>query len=161
MTTLAVPLRLQVIDRIVAVLKGIVAGAVYFYTPGGVEKRFVHWTEAKNFPTYMVFTGSGGTVGLSGAAGGDSEYTEDFFVSVKGIVKDSEDTVTRLERCIADVRKAIDLDSQSGEPGTLGAIAVQTTFEDSPDTDDGYLSLEGFGFFDQRVRVSIAGNMGE
>jgi len=160
MTTPAVPLRLQIINRIVDVLQGITTGATYFYTPGDVAKRFIHWSEAKSFPTYMVFSAPGGTVELSGAAGDDSEYTEDFFVSVKGIVKDSTDTVTKLERCIADVRKAIDADSRSGAAGTLGVLAVQTRIEDSPETDDGYLSLEGFGFFDQKVRISIAGVMG-
>jgi len=158
----AVPLRLQVINRIGAVLQAIVAGADYWYTPdpGAVVKRFVLWTEAVHFPTYMVFTGSGGKVELSGAAGDDSEYTEDFYVSVKGIVKDSMDTVTRLEKCIADIRKAIDADSRSGAAGSLGALAVEVRIEESPETDDGYLSLEGFGFFDQKVRVSIAGVMG-
>jgi hypothetical protein len=160
MPTPATPLRLQVINRIVAVLQGISTGATYFYTPGEVAKRFIHWSEAKAFPTYMVFTAPGGKVELSGAAGDDSEYTEDFYVSVKGIVKDSEDTVTRLENCIADIRKAIDTDSRSGIAGTLGVLAVETRIEDSPETDDGYLSLEGFGFFDQKVRVSIAGVMG-
>lgn len=160
MTTPAIPLRLQVINRIVEVLEGIVTGPVYFYTSGEVARRFIHWSECKAFPTYMVFTAPGGTVELSGAAGDASEYTEDFFISVKGIVKDNEDTVTRLERCIADVRKAIDADSRSGVAGTLGALTVQTRIEDSPETDDGYLSLEGFGFFDQKIRVSIAGVMG-
>jgi len=156
----ATPLRLQIIDRIIAVLQAIVTGETYFYTPGEVAKRFIHWTECKAFPTYMVFTAPGGTVELSGAAGDDSEYTEDFFVSIKGIVKDSVDTVTRMERCIADIRKAIDADSRSGAAGTLGVLAVQVRIEDSPETDDGYLSLEGFGFFDQKIRVSIAGVMG-
>jgi len=156
----AIPLRLQVINRIVAVLQGISTGATYFYTPGAVIKRFVHWAEAKSFPTYMVFTGSGGTIELSGAAGDASEYTEDFFVSIKGWVKDSVDTVTRLENCIADIRKAIDADSRSGAAGSLGALAVETRIEESPETDDGYLSLEGMGFFDQKVRISIAGVMG-
>jgi hypothetical protein len=156
----AIPLRLQAINRIVAVLQAISAGATYFYTPGAVVKRFVHWGECKSFPTYMVFTASGGKVELSGAAGDDSEYTEDFYVSVKGIVKDSVDTVTRLENCIADIRKAIDADSRSGAAGSLGVLAVETRIEESPETDDGYLSLEGFGFFDQKIRVSIAGVMG-
>jgi hypothetical protein len=160
MTTPATPLRLQVIDRIVAVLQGISTGATYFYTPGEVAKRFIHWSECKAFPTYMVFTASGGKVELSGAAGDDSEYTEDFYVSIKGIVKDSVDTVTKLERCIADIRKAIDADSRSGAAGSLGVLAVETRIEDSPETDDGYLSLEGMGFFDQKIRVSIAGVMG-
>jgi len=156
----ATPLRLQVINRIVAVLQGISTGATYFYTPGAVVKRFVHWAEAVDFPTYMVFTGSGGKVELSGAAGDESEYTEDFYVSVKGIVKDSVDTVTRLENSIADIRKAIDADSRSGAAGSLGVLAVEVRIEDSPETDDGYLSLEGMGFFDQKIRVSIAGVMG-
>ena len=155
-----IPLRLQAINRIVTVLQAIAAGGTYFYTPGAVVKRFVHWGECKSFPTYMVFTASGGKVELSGAAGDDSEYTEDFYVSVKGIVKDSIDTVTRLENCIADIRKAIDADSRSGVAGSLGALAVETRIEESPETDDGYLSLEGFGFFDQKIRVSIAGVMG-
>ena len=160
MTTPAIPLRLQVINRVVEVLEGIETGPVYFYTSGIVAKRFIHWSECKAFPTYMVFTGSGGKVELSGAAGDDSEYTEDFYISVKGIVKDSVDTVTRLENCIADIRKAIDADSRSGAAGSLGALAVEVRIEESPETDDGYLSLEGFGFFDQKVRVSIAGVMG-
>jgi hypothetical protein len=161
MTAPAAPLRLQVIDRIVEVLKGIVSGDTFFYTPGSVNKRFTHWAECKSFPTYSVSAASGGTVVLSGAAGDDSEYTEDFFVSVKGVVKDSVDTVTKVERCLADVRKAIDADSRSGVAGTLGVLAVETRIEESPETDDGYLSLEGFGFFDQKVRVSIAGAIGE
>ncbi len=155
------PLRLQIINRIVAVLQAITAGATYWYTPGAVNKRFTHWSECKSFPTYSVSTASGGKVELSGAAGDDSEYTEDFYVSIKGVVKDSVDTVTRLERALADVRKAIDADSRSGAAGTLGALGVETRIEESPETDDGYLSLEGFGFFDQKVRVSIAGNIGE
>jgi hypothetical protein len=156
----AIPLRLQAINRIVAVLQAITAGATYFYTPGTVAKRLIHLDECKAFPTYMVFTASGGKVELTGAAGDDSEYTEDFYVSVKGIVKDSVDTVTRLENSIADVRKAIDADSRSAAAGSLGVLAVETRIEESPETDDGYLSLEGFGFFDQKIRVSIAGVMG-
>lgn len=160
MATPTTPLRLQVINRIVAVLQAIAAGATYFYTAGAVTKRLMHLDECKAFPTYMVFTAPGGTVELSGAAGDESEYTEDFFVSVKGIVKDSVDTVTRLENGIADIRKAIDADSRSGAAGSLGVLAVETRIETAPETDDGYLSLEGFGFFDQKIRVSIAGVMG-
>ena len=160
MPTPSTPLRLQVINRIVAVLQAITTGATYFYTTGQVAKRFIHWSEAKSFPTYMVFTGSGGTVVLSGASGDDSEYTEDFYVSVKGIVKDSVDTVTRLENSIADIRKAIDADSRSSAAGSLGVLAVETRIEESPETDDGYLSMEGFGFFDQKIRISIAGVIG-
>jgi hypothetical protein len=150
MTTPANPLRLQIIDRIVAVLKAIAAGAEYFYTPK-VEKRFVHWAEAKYFPTYMVFPGSGGHIEIEST----QNYDEDMIVSIKGIVKDSVDPGSVIEKCLCDIRRAIDIDSRSGAVGTLGALAVETAFEEGPTTDDGYLSLEGFGFFDQPLRVKI------
>lgn len=156
----AIPLRLQVINRIVAVLQAITTGTTYFYTPGTVAERLMHLDECKAFPTYMVFTAPGPKPELSGAAGLESEYTEDVFVSIKGIVKDAADTVTRLENSIADIRKAINADSMSGAVGSLGALAVETSIE-TLETDDGYLSLEGFGFFDQKIRVSIAGKIGE
>jgi hypothetical protein len=152
------PLRLQVIDRVVAVLAAIVAGSNYFFTPFEVVKRFKHWNECHGFPTYMVFTDSGGAVELSGVP---DLYTENFYVNVKGYVQDNSDTVTKLEQAIRDIRKAIDVDSKSAAAGSLGALADEVRIEKSPDTDNGYLSLEGFGFFDQQIRVMIEGTYGE
>jgi len=152
------PLRLKTIDRVVAVLAAIVAGDDYFFTPFEVAKRFKHWNECRGFPTYMVFTDSGGNVDLSGAP---DIYDEDFYINVKGYVQDNVDTVTKLEQAIRDVRKAINEDSKSMAAGSLGAIAVEIRIEKSPDTDNGYLSLEGFGFFDQQIRVKISGGYGE
>lgn len=152
------PKRLQVIDRIVTVLTAITAGANYFYTPYAVQKRFVHWAEAAGFPLYMVFSATGGKVELGGAP---DLYDEDFLVSIKGYVQDSTDTVSKMERAIRDIRKAINDDSKSGAAGSLGAMCVEVAIEEPPETDNGYLSLEGFGFFDQRIRIKIAGDFGE
>jgi len=163
MTTPATPLRLQVVERICAVLQAIVAGPDYWYTPdaGAVIKRMMVLEEIVHFPTYMVFSGEAeGDIECSGAAGDDSEYTQAFTVTVKGVVKDSLDTVTPLERCLADVRKAIDADSRSGAPGSLGALCVQCRIEKSPWTDDGEFSFWGFGAFSQKITVWIAGPMG-
>jgi hypothetical protein len=144
------PPRLLVLERIVTVLKSIAAGANYFYTPK-VEKRFVHWAEANYFPTYMVFPGSGGRIEIEST----QNYDEDMIVSIKGIVKDSIDPGSVIEKCLCDIRRAIDIDSRSGVAGTLGALTNEAVFEEGPTTDDGYLSLEGFGFFDQPLRVKI------
>ena len=152
------PKRLQVINRVVAVLQAITAGASYFYTPYAVVKRFFHWKEVTGFPVYMVFSDSGGSIVLAGAP---DLYDEDFYINIKGYVQDNNDTVTVLERAIRDVQYAINQDSKSGVAGTLGTLAIETRMEESPETDNGYLSLEGFGFFDMRIRVKISGDYGE
>lgn len=150
-------LRLQVINRMIVVLQAMVAGATYWYAPFEVTKRFVHWAEVKGFPTYSVFTDSGGRVDLEGAP---DQYDEDFYFNVKGVVGGTDDTVTMLEHCIQDVRKAINLDSISGVAGTLGTLAVETRMEEGVTTDNGYLSVMSLGFFEMRVRVKISGDYG-
>jgi len=148
------PKRLQVLDRIVTVLQSIQAPN-YFYSPGSVSRRFVHWAEAPGYPCYMVFTGSDGKAEPTGNAGPLVEYTEEFDVSVKGYVKDDTDTIAVMEKCIADIKRAIFADFRSQVSGSLGSLAVNVEFLEPPITDEGYLSLEGFGFFDLRVRITI------
>ena len=154
------PRRLVIVDRIVEALSLIRSGDDYFYTPHKVQKRFVHWAEVKGFPLYMVHTATGGHLDLSG----HNLFEETFYISVKGYISDKQDTVTKLERAIRDVRYCIDQDSKdrltSGALGTLGWI-FQIRIDDPPETDNGYLSLEGIGFFDQRIRAHISGNFGE
>ena len=58
-----------------------------------------------------------------------------------------------------DIRKAIKADFLSDGAGSLGTICVHVDIDEPPDTDDGYLSLQGFGFFDQRIRIEISGDM--
>lgn len=155
MTTPAIPLRLQILDRLVAVLTAIVAGTDYFYTPIDVVKRLLAIDECSAFPTYMVFPVSGGPIELSGAP---DEYDEDMEILIKGYVKDTLDPVTMAERCLRDVRRAINEDSISGDAGTLGVLAVETRIEASPEME---FSIDGFGAFDQRIRVKITGAFGE
>lgn len=154
------PLTQQIIERIIVVLKAITAGDNYFYTPYDVAKKFVHWQEAPVTPTkphYMVFRDSGGSIDFAGT----NSYDETWYINIKGYVKDNADTVTKLERAIRDIRKAINDDSKSGAAGSLGTIGVQTLFEEPPSTDNGYLSSEGFGYFEQRVKVITSGDFGE
>jgi len=151
------PISLKVLNRIVTVLRAITAGANYFYTPYQVSKRFVHWGEADGFPVYMVFRDSGGRIETSGT----DLYDEDMTITIKGIIQDEEDTVTKMERAIRDVRKAINDDAKSGAAGSLGVLAVETRIEEAPETDNGYLSLEGYGYFDQKIRVKTCGDYDE
>jgi len=154
------PLTQQIIERIIAVLKAITTGDNFFYTPAAVAKRFVHWREASfsaDKPYYMVFRDSGGTIEYIG----ENNYCADYFINIKGYVQDNNDTVTRLERAIRDICKAINDDSKGEAAGTLGALAAAVTIEEPPETDNGYLSLEGIGFFDQRIRIRIDGEFGE
>lgn len=157
MPTPADPKRLQVINRVVTVLQAITAGADYFYTPAQVIKRYLDPGEVKSFPTYAAFSDSGGVIENRG----QDLYDEDFYINVKGYVADQEDTVTRLECALRDVKRAINEDSKSGAAGTLGVLAVETRIEEPPETDNGYYSLMGIGFFELRIRVRVAGDYGE
>lgn len=154
------PLSQQVIERIVTVLAAIRTGSSFYYTAFDVIKRYVHWQEAtltESKPLYMVFRDSGGAINYLG----ENNYEEDWNVNIKGYVRHASDTVTRLERAIRDVQKAINDDSKGEDAGSLGAITAAVTIEEPPETDNGYLSLVGFGFFDQRIRVRTDGEFGE
>lgn len=154
------PLTQQIIERVITVLAAITTGPSFFYTPTDVIKRYVHWREA-NFtadkPLYMVFRDSGGTITQIG----ENLYCADYYINVKGYVTHPSDTVTRLERAIRDICKAINDDSASEAAGSLGDLGAAVTIEEPPETDNGYLSLVGIGFFDQRIRIRIDGDFGE
>jgi hypothetical protein len=150
------PKRLQVVDRIVEVLKNVGAGASYFYTARDVTKRLVHWREVTEFPTYSVFIDSGGTL----KDGLGRWKSSEFHVNVKGIVDDEgEGSVAKVIRCIRDVRYAIETDMRSTATGSLGNLCAALFIEEEAETDNGYLSIEGRGFFDQRIKVVIAGTI--
>jgi hypothetical protein len=147
------PLRLDVIDRVVEVLEGITSGASYFYTPAAVSKRFIHWAEVKGTPVYMVSADSGGTISYAAP----DLISEEFYINVKGIVQDKEDVVAALERALRDVRVAILADTEpTAGSGSLGELGALVFFDEPPTTDNGYLSAEGLGFFEQRIRIHIA-----
>ena len=151
------PKRLQAIERIIDVLKAISAGSNYFYSAYEVNRRFKHWDELNGSPTYSVHTDSGGElVELT-----DHKYDETFVVVVKGVIDNMDDPVGTLEKCIRDVRTAIDADSFHGGTGTLSRLAVRTRIAGPPDTDNGNLSLIGKAYFEQRIEITISGDFGE
>ena len=148
------PLRLQIIDRIVAILSAITTGSDYFFTPGKVAKRFMYAEEIDAYPCYMVTAGEKG--GAVDSVGLPNYYDENFTISIRGVIKDDADTVTKCEQALADVRKAINADSIPGAPvGSLHELAILTWFTEGPDMDEGFLSLQGYGYFNQRVTVRI------
>jgi len=152
------PMRETIRDRVITVLQAITAGDNYFYTPYEVTQRFIHWKEANGFPTYMVHFDSGGTNKVLSS----HQFDVDFYLSIKGIVGgDPDDPQTAVIRANRDIQKAIDYDSHSGGAGSLVTLGAVVSFEEQPITDNGYLSLEGFGFFDQRMRIQIIGAYGD
>ncbi len=146
------PLRLQVIDRVVEVLRSIQAGDDFFSSPAVVSKGFI--SEIMEFPALMVLSDSGGRIEYAG----EQQYDEVFYLDVKGIVRASDDVITPLEKLLRDVRKAINDDSISGE---LSNLCVQVIFREPPDIDYGFEGTHFFAFFDQRIEFRISGNYGE
>lgn len=147
--------RLKILERIFFVLSSIRAdGQKYNYTPASVSFRFQHWSEIQAFPAYSISVASGGKMEASASGRPEVEYTEEFFVSIKAVVR-ADDTVTALEGAIQDIRLALFEDARSSAPGSLGDLAVLFEMEEPPMTDDGYLSLEGYAFCDLRAKFTI------
>lgn len=146
------PLRLQVIDRIIVVLQAIVEGDSFWKTTGQVARRWIAPTEAIAFPVYGVHSSDG-----QAPEEDAGEYREGFAVVVEGVVKSATDTVTEMEHALADVRRAVDADSRSGDPGTLGAMTVYVRVGRSW-TDEGENVANGLGHFWQEFLVQIAGD---
>lgn len=157
------PKRLQVLDRMIAVLKAVTAGANFFFTPAEVVKgSILLGVEAKAYPTYMVHAGTGGE-DIDHFV--DQQYQEIFYPEVEGIVFDVNDIVTMIEKCVRDVRKAIDDDAASGAVGSLGQISL-TKIKGPPDIELGAMANQatsvvgGFGWFSQKFQVNIEGYPG-
>jgi len=154
--------RLKVINRVVAVILQIKSGDDFFYTPHAVVRRWLGPEECKGFPTYGVFTDSGGRVELQGVGGTPNLFDEIFYINVKGYIHDTEDTVSKLERALRDIRKAINEDAEdTSTTGSLGQLCDECFFDDSPETDNGYFGMMNMGFFDQRIRIRVSGHIGE
>jgi hypothetical protein len=147
------PLRLQVVDRFVEVLEAIAPEDGYFFHAGEVTKKFSHWEDCQAFPSYSVFTDSGGSLEDHSSF----RYGETFHINVKGYVKDDADTVTLLEQCLSDIRLAVMADTKAAAgAGSLGALGAIVRIEEGATTDNGYLSIEGYGFFEQKFTIEIS-----
>jgi hypothetical protein len=153
------PIRLQVIDRVVTVLKAITAGTSYFYTPYEVVKRAKNNTECGGFPTYMVFIASTSEPEQHL----DSEYVVTMTLTVGGWVDlELGEPQSKLCKCIRDVEKAIDTDAKSTAAGSLGALCSNGLVDiGAVETDNGGYSLQGFAAFEQSIKVQLVGDWGE
>lgn len=156
------PKRLRVADRFVTVLEDIRAGDDYFYTPTQVIRRELHEREAQNAspnPIYQVFTAGGddSSVEISGVPDG---YDEIFNILVVGTIHNYSDPVAAVEKCIRDVRKAINDDTKIGTSGALGdgSLTVQVRIKESPDIPT---PVNDCGLFIQVFRIQISGDFGE
>jgi hypothetical protein len=149
-------LRLQVIERVVTVLKAITAGASYFYTPAHVSKGFV--AEPQGYPVYQVLSESGGEIELYS----DQQNAESFYIAIVGKVQDASDVVTKIENALRDVRKAINEDFKPGMgAGSLINLASDMRIEAPPDIEYEFEGVGFFGYFSQRVRFQVYGEFGE
>jgi hypothetical protein len=147
--------RVQILDRIVTVLDAIREGASYFATRASVEKRMTHPEEVLRGPAYSVHVDSGGD---AVPELGDRR-TETLFFNIKGVVVDEKDPAAAIAHAIRDVRYAIDQDFLAGGAGSLQTLAVNLFFDEAATTDNGYYSLNGRGWFEQRVRVIVKGTL--
>jgi len=152
------PKRLKVIDRFVTALKAIYEGADYHFTPREVSKRLKHWREVQSLPAYFV---SADSVDRQPEEVGTQLFREWMRISVKCYVADrEEDPTTQLEKCLRDVRKAIEADHRSSAAGSLGTLVTLLNV-DTVEFDNGMLALEGYGYFDQGFIVCVEGDWGE
>lgn len=150
------PKRLKIVDRLVTVLKTIVAGNNYFFTPYEIAKGFI--SSPTGFPVYMVLSETGG--GMTEEL--DQQWEETFYVSIRGVVQSTSDVVTPMERAIRDVRKAIndDFKPEAGA-GSLITLASSIKIDGPPDIDYGFEGTHFFGYFSQRIKIQIFGEIGE
>ena len=84
-------------------------------------------------------------------------YDETFHIAINGVVYDAEDPVSKVEKAIRDIRKAINDDSVDFSAGTLGSLCVQVRIDKPPEIE----YFENFAFFEQLFRNHISGNFGD
>ena len=150
--------RLQIIDRVKTVLKNIVAGDSYNYTPYDVVKGPLDDSRLKGYPTYGVKVIPGGEI----VEYLDQQNAEAFIIAVWGKLQDRDDVTTPLENAIRDVRKAITDDFKpAAGAGSLGTLATDVRIEAPPDMAYEYGDIGFFGIFIQPIRVQTFGEFGE
>lgn len=143
------PKSVRVRERIIAVLRDIVEGDDYFYTPGVVYDNYKNWKEREAFPAYQVYFGSGGEWKSYGGLSAE----ETFSVIVYGEFKE-RDEAPRAVRCgLRDVRKAVMDDAAAT---SLDGTALRVTLG-LAETDEGKGALVGSGWFTQEFLITIAG----
>lgn len=147
--------RLQVLERVVDVLKTIQEGDDFWYSPRDVFMGYVR--EVKGYPAYSVRAAMGEqpTIHL------DQQHEETFTVEIHGEVRAAGDIVTPREKCIQDVREAINDDFKPGGASTSLIGLASSMFIADLELEDGPEGDGFFGYFVQRVRFQIYGEYGE
>jgi hypothetical protein len=143
------PKSITVRDQIVSVLRDIVAGEDFFFTPA-VFDNWKHWKEIESFPSYEVYFGDGQEL----VPNQGLQYEETFTLIVHGRVK-TDDPSGDIRKCLRDVRKAIMTDAASGTLGTLTLLVKPGASR----TDHGQEAGIGSGWFEQDFQVTINGNL--
>lgn len=95
------PIDEQILAKIDARLKALVAGATYFYTPGDVARDWKNWDEVKGFPFYGVIEGR-----RARPIDTFTMVTARLAVTIVGWVKSDAQRRIVLNRAIADVVRA-------------------------------------------------------
>jgi len=148
------PKSITVRARIIDVLRDIVSGDDFFFTPGVIYDNFKNWKEREAYPAYSVFFGPGGEwkeyLGLQAA--------ETFTLIVHGDFKDDEDAPATVRKGIRDVRKALMDDMAQGGDGSLGTLCDRVTLG-ATSTDNGTGAMIGVGWFDQEFQITISGQI--
>jgi hypothetical protein len=149
----------RVKDRIIEVLKMIAEGTDYWVTPADVLARLVPLEEATDFPLYMVFPSSGGSI----EPHTDGAFEMVFNIDITGYVQDEADPGTLVLRCVRDIQLALWNDMKSNLTGSLGDgdLCLGIDFREPPETDNGAFSTAGIGYFSQRVECRVNGTWGE
>lgn len=153
------PKTLQVLERVVTVLKSIVGGADYFYTVGeNAIKGIRLYSEITSFPYDMVYLGPEDR---------KPEYIPDSLifkyitVQIEAYV-DAEggESMTKLIKHLRDVTKAINDDMRPGAgAGSLGELAAHAHIGIA-ETDDGMLAGDGLAAFKLSIVACLSGDWG-
>jgi hypothetical protein len=154
------PKSLQVVDRIVSVLKNVVAGADYFYTLGdNVIRGTQSFREITSFPYDLVYLASDSQEPEHQLDGTVIKYLS---IRVDGYVDGGveDDSIAMLIKHLRDVERAINEDSKSTAVGSLGQIADYAHVGQAI-TDEGMMAGDGLAGFSLSVLVAISGEWGE
>jgi hypothetical protein len=148
------PKSVRVRARVLEVLRDIVAGDNFYFTPGVVYDNFKNWKEREAYPSYIVVFGGGGDwkewSGLQAA--------ETFILIVHGDFQDDEDAPAAVRKGVRDVRKAIMDDMVNGGAGSLQTLVDHLTLG-AVTTDNGAEAMLGSGWFDQEFAITISGEI--
>jgi|CXWL01.1.fsa_nt_gi hypothetical protein len=140
----------QLLTRMVARLSAIVAGELYWYTPGeAVARDWKNFSQVVGTPFYGVIEGESTSV-----RGAYPSVTVQQTVIVVVWVKQDVDRRTVLQRAVGDVLTALFLDP------TFGGLAIKTD-PPSVSTDEASFAIEAWAYAEITVTVHYSRPLGQ